>query len=92
MATTADRIVPEEIGRAVIDPAAYAAWDPLLDQFDTLREEGLQVARVVSSADLHEPFWLVSGFDEVMAASKDNTTFLNHPKSSVFALRSTDAL
>ena len=92
MAATADRIVPEEIGRAVIDPAAYAAWDPLLDQFDTLREEGLQVARVVSSADLHEPFWLVSGFDEVMAASKDNTTFLNHPKSSVFALRSTDAL
>jgi cytochrome P450 len=92
MATTADRIVPEEIGRAMIDPAAYAAWDPLLDQFDTLREEGLQVARVVSSADLHEPFWLVSGFDEVMAASKDNTTFLNHPKSSVFALRSTDAL
>jgi len=92
MATTAERIVPEEIGRAVIDPAAYAAWDPLLDQFDTLREEGLQVARVVSSADLHEPFWLVSGFDEVMAASKDNATFLNHPKSSVFALRSTDAL
>lgn len=92
MATTADRIVPEEIGRAVIDPAAYSAWDPLLDQFDILREEGLQVARVVSSADLHEPFWLVSGFDEVMAASKDNTTFLNHPKPTVFTLRSTDAL
>lgn len=92
MATTADRIVPEEIGRAVIDPAAYAAWDPLLDQFDTLREAGLQVGRVVSSADLHEPFWLVSGFDEVMAVSKDNTTFLNHPKPTVFTLRSTDAL
>ncbi|MBU6393187.1 MAG: cytochrome P450 [Sphingomonadales bacterium] len=92
MATKADHIVPEEIGRAVIDPAAYAAWDPLLDQFDMLRGDGLQVARVVSSADLHEPFWLVSGFDEVMAASKDNTTFLNHPKPTVFTLRSTDAL
>ena len=92
MAATADRVVPEEIGRAVIDPAAYAAWDPLLDQFDTLREEGLQVAQVVSSADLHEPFWLVSGFDEVMAASKDNATFLNHPKPTVFTLRSTDVL
>ncbi len=92
MAATADRIVPEEIGRAVIDPAAYAAWDPLLDQFDVLRQEGLQVGRVVSSADLHEPFWLVSGFDEVMAASKDNAIFLNHPKPTVFTLRSTDML
>ena len=92
MATTADRIVPDEIGRAVIDPGEYAAWDPLLDQFDALRVEGLQVGRVISSEDLHEPFWLVSGFDEVMAASKDNATFLNHPKASVFTLRSTDAL
>ena len=92
MATTTNRVVPEEIGRAVIDPAAYAAWDPLLDQFDALRAEGLGVARVTSSEDLHEPFWLVSSFDAVMAASKDNTTFLNHPKSSVFTLRSTDAL
>ena len=92
MATTAERTVPEEIGRAVIDPAAYAAWDPLLDQFDTLREEGLGVARVTSSEDLHEPFWLVSSFDAVMAASKDNTTFLNFPKPTVFTLRSTDAL
>lgn len=92
MATTAERLVPEEIGRAVIDPAAYAAWDPLLDQFDALRAEGMQVARVISSADIHEPFWLVSGFDEVMAASKDNVTFLNHPKSSVLTLRTADAL
>jgi cytochrome P450 len=92
MATAAERTVPEEIGRAVIDPAAYAAWDPLLDQFDTLREEGLAVARVTSSDDIHEPFWLVSSFDGVMAASKDNTTFLNHPKPTVFTLRSTDAL
>jgi cytochrome P450 len=92
MATTIDRVVPEEIGRAVIDPAAYAAWEPLLDQFDALRSEDLGVAQVVSSADLHEPFWLVSSFDAVMAASKDNATFLNHPKPTVFTLRTTDAL
>ena len=92
MATTAERRVPDEIGRAVIDPAAYAAWDPLLDQFDTLRKEGLEVARVTSPEDIHEPFWLVSSFDAVMAASKDNTTFLNFPKPTVFTLRSTDAL
>jgi hypothetical protein len=92
MATTTDRVVPEEIGRAVIDPAAYAAWDPLLDQFDSLRDADLGVARVVAPDDSHEPFWLVSSFDAVMAASKDNTTFLNHPKPTVFTLRSTDAL
>jgi cytochrome P450 len=92
MATTVERIVPEEIGRAVIDPEAYAAWDPLLDQFDTLRAANMQVAKVIASDDIHEPFWLVTGFDEVMAASKDNATFLNHPKSAVFTLRSTDAL
>lgn len=92
MATTADRIVPEEIGRAVVDPNAYAAWDPLLDQFDALRAANMPVAKVIAADDSHEPFWLVSGFDEVMTASKDNVTFLNHPKGTVFTLRSTDAL
>jgi len=92
MASTTASIVPDEIGRACIDPVAYADWDPLLDQFDALRAAGLQVGKVISSADLHEPFWLVSGYNEVMAASKDNVTFLNHPKSTVFTLRSTEAL
>lgn len=87
-----DAVIPAEIGTAVIDPRAYAAWDPLLDQFDWLRDHGLGVGRVVSPDDLHEPFWLVSAFDEVMRISKDNQTFLNNPRSSVFSLRSTDAL
>lgn len=92
MATTVEPVVPAPIARAVIDPAAYAAWDPLLDQFDALRDEGLGVARVVAGDDSHEPFWLLSSFDAVMAASKDNQTFLNNPKSAVFTLRSGDAL
>lgn len=50
------------------------------------------MAKVVAPNDIHEPFWLVSGFDEVMTASKDNATFLNNPKNSVFTLRSADAL
>lgn len=84
-------LVAPEVGRAVIDPKSYGAWDPLLDQFDTLRSAA-PVARVVAPGDEHEPFWLVSGFDEVMKVSKDNATFLNNPKSSVFTLRIGDML
>lgn len=84
-------LVAPELGRAVIDPKSYGAWDPLLDQFDTLRASA-PVARVVAPDDEHEPFWLVSGFDEVMKVSKDNATFLNNPKSAVFTLRIGDML
>lgn len=84
-------VVPAEVGRAVIDPKSYGTWDPLLDQFDALRAKA-PVARVVAPQDEHEPFWLVSGFDEVMKVSKDNATFLNRPKSAVFTLRVGDML
>lgn len=84
-------LVAPELGRAVIDPKSYGAWDPLLDQFDTLRANA-PVARVVAPGDEHEPFWLVSSFDEVMKVSKDNATFLNNPKSAVFTLRIGDML
>lgn len=84
-------VVPAEVGRAVIDPKSYGTWDPLLDQFDALRASA-PVARVVAPQDEHEPFWLVSGFDEVMKVSKDNATFLNNPKSAVFTLRIGDML
>lgn len=84
-------VVPAETGRAVIDPKSYGTWDPLLDQFDALRSTA-PVARVVAPRDEHEPFWLVSGFDEVMKVSKDNATFLNNPKSAVFTLRIGDML
>ncbi|WP_298285504.1 cytochrome P450 [Novosphingobium sp.] len=84
-------VVPADVGRAVIDPRSYGAWDPLLDQFDALRST-MPVARVVAPNDEHEPFWLVSGFDAVMKVSKDNATFLNNPKSAVFTLRVGDML
>lgn len=83
--------VPADVGRAVIDPKSYGAWDPLLDQFDALRAQ-TPVAKVVAPADEHEPFWLVSGFDAAMKVSKDNATFLNNPKSAVFTLRVGDML
>jgi len=92
MATATDALIPQHIGAAVIDPNAYAAWTPLLDQFDWLRENGLAVGKVIAPDDSHEPFWHVAGYDAVMKVSKDNQTFLNSPKSSVFTLRSTNAL
>ncbi|MEO0031321.1 MAG: hypothetical protein RIS94_1079 [Pseudomonadota bacterium] len=92
MASTTALHVPEDIALAVVDPTAYAAWDPLLDHFDWLRDNGRSVARVVSPTDIHEPFWLVSSFDGAMKVSKDNQTFLNHPRSSIFTLRTGDML
>ena len=89
ISTIAD--APPDIARAVIDPAAYAAWDPLLDQFDWLREH-LPVARIVSSepensTGWHEPFWLITRYDDVMQISKDNKTFLNNPRPVVFTTK-----
>lgn len=84
-------VLSADTGRAVIDPKSYGAWEPLLDRFDELRAAN-PVARVVDPDDVHEPFWLISGFDEVMKASKDNATFLNNPKSAVFTVRVGDAL
>lgn len=92
MATATDALIPPQIGAAVIDPNAYAAWTPLLDQFDWLRDNGLAVGKVIAADDSHEPFWHVAGYNEVMTVSKNNQTFLNHPKSAVFTLHSTTAL
>ncbi|MEP2101627.1 MAG: cytochrome P450 [Parasphingorhabdus sp.] len=76
---------PAEIAAAVIDPLAYAEWDGLLDKFDVLRRD-MPVARI-ENGDLHDPFLLVTGYDDVMRISKDNKTFLNSPKGVVFGFR-----
>ena len=68
---------------AVIDPRSYADWDPLLDLFDQLRAQS-PVLRIESPSGDHDPFWLVTGYDEVMKVSKDNATFLNAPRATVF--------
>ena len=68
---------------AVVDPASYVDWDNLLDHFDALRSQS-PVIRVVNE-EMHDPFWLVTGYDEVMQISKDNETFLNSPRSVTFS-------
>ena len=72
-----------EAAVAVIDPRSYADWDPLLDLFDQLRAQS-PVLRIESPSDDHDPFWLVTGYDEVMKVSKDNAIFLNAPRATVF--------
>ena len=75
---------------AVIDPKFYAAWDPLLDLFDRLRATS-PLTRIESPSGDHDPFWLVTGYDEVMKVSKDNATFLNAPRATVFTNKTGEA-
>ena len=76
--------------RAVLDPQSYADWDPLLDLFDELRGES-PVILVASPSGEHDPFWLVTGYDEVMRISKDNAGFLNAPRATVFTNKTGEA-
>ena len=76
-------IATPEQAIGVLDPNSYAAWDPLLDLFDELRARS-PVTLVESPTGDHDPFWLVTGYDEVMRISKDNAGFLNAPRATVF--------
>ncbi|HEY9091971.1 cytochrome P450 [Parasphingorhabdus sp.] len=81
---------PADIAAAIINPVSYAEWDGLLDKFDVLRRE-MPVARI-ENGDLHDPFWLVTSYDDVMRMSKDNATFLNNPRGVVFGVRQGEEL
>ena len=80
-------VLPTDIAKAVIDPHSYAEWNGLLDVFDRIRST-TPIARVVPEVEgLFDPFWLVTGYDDVMRISKDNATFLNNPRPVVFSFR-----
>ena len=83
-------IATPDIARAVLDPQSYADWTPLLDLFDSLRAES-PLTRIESPTDDHDPFWLVTGYDEVMRVSKDNAGFLNAPRATVFTNKQGEA-
>jgi len=91
MATIAMPVASPEDARAVIDPKAYAAWDPLLDRFDRIRAE-TPVLRIESEDGMFEPFWLVTRYDDVMRISKDNAGFLNSPRPTVLTSKQGEAL
>ena len=84
-------VASPDVALAVIDPKLYAAWDPLLDLFDEIRDE-TPVLRIESPSGDHDPFWLVTRYDDVMRISKDNTAFLNAPRPVVFTNKDGEAL
>lgn len=84
-------VASAETAIAVIDPKSYAAWDPLLDLFDRIRTD-TPVLRIESPNGDHDPFWLVTRHEDVMRISKDNATFLNAPRPSVFTNKAGEAL
>ena len=84
-------VATPEVARAVIDPKSYAAWDPLLDLFDTIRAE-TPVLRIGASDDSFEPFWLLTRYEDVMRVSKDNAGFLNAPRPTVLTSKQGEAL
>lgn len=90
-AIAAGPVASPEVARAVIDPKAYAAWDPLLDLFDTIRAE-TPVLRIEAPSGEFEPFWLVTRYDDVMRISKDNAGFLNAPRPTVLTSKQGEAL
>ena len=75
---------------AVLNPQSYADWDPLLDLFDELRSAS-PLTLVKSPTGEHDPFWLVTGYDAAMQISKDNQTFLNAPRATVFTNKAGEA-
>jgi cytochrome P450 len=84
-------VATAETAIAVIDPTSYAAWDPLLDLFDSIRDT-TPVLRIESPSGDHDPFWLITRHDDVMRISKDNATFLNAPRPTVFTNKAGEAL
>lgn len=80
-----EAVLTGDLARLVINPHAYAQWDRLLDTFDRIRSS-TPVAKVQpDTPGLFDPFWLVTGYDDVMRMSKDNQTFLNNPRPVVFS-------
>jgi cytochrome P450 len=71
----------------VIDATTYGNWTTALDMFEQLRRD-TPVIRVEND-EVHDPFWLITRYDDVMRISKDNATFLNNPRPVVFSARST---
>jgi cytochrome P450 len=70
----------------VIDPNTYGQWTTALDMFEAIRRD-TPVIRVEND-ELHDPFWLITRYEDVMRISKDNATFLNNPRPVVFSARS----
>ncbi len=75
-----------EAAHRVYDPKVFGDWNAALDMFEELRRQ-TPVVRVEND-EFHDPFWLITRYEDVMHISKDNATFLNNPRPVVFSFRS----
>ena len=82
MATTGTPALPRELSAAIVNPIAYGQWHDLKEQFRWARDN-MPVALV--EAEGYAPFWAVTRHEDILAVSKDNTRFLNAPRSVVLA-------
>lgn len=82
-------ILPGEVATAVVDPAAYGAWDALHDHLTWARENA--PLAVAENPDF-EPFWLVTRHADVMAISRDPQRFANGIRPTVLTNRDGEAL
>lgn len=82
-------ILPGEVAAAVVDPAAYGAWEPLHEQLAWARANApLAVAENVD----HDPFWLVTRHADIMAISRDPQRFASGIRPTVLTNRDGEAL
>src|SRR3546814_14148414 len=82
-------MLPPEIAAAVIDPTAYAAWEPLHDQLAWARANApLAVAETAT----HNPFWLVTRHADIMAIGRDPQRFANGVRPTVLTDREAEPL
>ncbi len=82
-------ILPGEVAAAVIDPTAYAAWEPLHEQLAWARANA---PLAVAENPTHDPFWLVTRHADIMAISRDPQRFANGIRPTVLTDREGEAL
>ncbi|HEV7312081.1 cytochrome P450 [Sphingopyxis sp.] len=82
-------ILPGEVAAAVVNPAAYGAWDPLHERLAWARAN---VPLGVAENHDHDPFWLVTRHADIMAISRDPQRFANGIRPTVLTNRDGEAL
>ena len=82
-------ILPGEVAAAVVNPAAYGAWDELHQHLTWARQNA--PLAVAENPD-YEPFWLVTRHADVMAISRNPQRFANGIRPTVLTNKDGEAL
>lgn len=79
--------IPEEIGKLIASPQAYARQRQLLSAFRGLRETN-PVGRI--ELDDFDPFWVVTRHADILAVSRQHEIFHNGDRATALVPRATD--